>query len=268
MKKALSLVILLVLCAFLLSGCSFAVKNLYKVRPVTLSNNYKTASWMDADSTELKSIVLDNLSFSGDDDGVVIKILHSETSMVEATYSEELDDYGFKVSFSKGQIKISVDKPRTFITKKFVLTVYANFDKVVVSGGLPLSIDASGVQDLSVDISGGVEANIYGVNAATAEIDVSGAAEINISGTAENFLLELSGAGELEGKYLLCKNADIEISGAGEASISVTDVLSVDISGVGEVEYYGSPVVINDLSGIADIDQKSPEPFVSYSSAF
>ncbi len=264
MEKIIAPVFCLILCGILLSGCSFVVKNLYETKdaivPIKLSNDYKTASWSWEDGA-LNSIVFDKISFAGDDDDIVIKIVHADAPRVEATYSKDLDNYGFNVDINDGQIKVSVDKQRSFITKKFILTIYANFDKIVVAGGLPLSVDASDVNDLYLDISGGVEAGIYNVNAQTVYIDAKGAADIEISGMAENFSLEIAGAGELDGKRLLCKSASIEISGAGEADISVTDDLYVKISGAGEVEYYGSPDVTNNSNGVAELKQKSPETY-------
>lgn len=271
MKKVIALTLAAVLCGILLSGCSFVISGINEAKdtvvPITLKDDYKSISLTQPDSTEVKTIVFDNISFNGDDDGVVIKIVRAENPRVDATYSAELDNYDFRVDFSDGEIKISVDKQRTFVTKKFILTVYANFGEVRVEGGIPLTVDAAGVSDFSLDVSGAVEANVHGLSASFASIEIRGAGDVEISGAAESFKLSISGAGELDGKELLCKNADIEISGAGEADISVTDTLNVEISGVGEVEYYGSPTVTNDSAGAAEVRQKSPETYVSRGSS-
>lgn len=267
MKKVAMLTITAILCGILLSGCSFVVNGINEAKdtvvPITLADDYKTISLSQQDSTEVKTIVFDNISFNGDNDGIVIKIVRAENPRVDATYSTELDNYDFDVAFSDGEIKISVDKQRSFITKKFILTVYANFDEIRVEGGIPLSVDAAGISDFSLDVSGAVEANVYGLNVKSASIDVKGAGDVEISGAAENFTLSIAGAGEIDGRELLCENASIEISGAGEADISVTDTLNVKISGAGEVEYYGSPSVTNNSAGAAEVKQKSPETYVS-----
>ncbi len=268
MKRVVTLTITAILCGILLSGCSFVVEGINKakgaVMPITLSEDYKTIALTQPESTEFKTIVFDNISFAGEDDGIEIKILYSENPRVEATYSRELDDYGFAVKFSDGEIKISVDKQRAFTAKKFVLKVYANFNAVKVEGGIPLSVDAANINELSLDVSGAVDAKVFGLNAKSAAIDVKGAAEVDISGVSESFSLSIAGAGELDGKELLCKDAVIEISGAGEADISVTDTLGVEIAGAGEVEYYGNPVVTNKSAGAAEVRQKSAKPYTLY----
>ena len=84
---------------------------------------------------------------------------------------------------------------------------------------------------------------------------------MNLSGETENFEVELAGAGVLDAKSLICRNADIEISGAGTAEVSVTDKLFADMDGVGSLRYYGDPLVENISAGLTDVEQVSKEVY-------
>ena len=94
------------------------------------------------------------------------------------------------------------------------------------------------------------------------EIELSGAANINISGTAQTFVVDLSGAADVAAKSLVAADADIRVSGAGSVILSVTDTLKTKISGVGSVCYYGSPVVTSNVSGLGEVKQRSEEIYM------
>jgi len=101
--------------------------------------------------------------------------------------------------------------------KLYITTVYV--DEIEVSGAINLKnkgtyhannleIDISGVADIDLDLD--VENLI---------MKMSGASETTLYGVANNFEIEISGAGELQARKLKTQNTTIDISGAGSAVV-------------------------------------------------
>lgn len=201
-------------------------------------------------------VQIDRLSFS-DDKNAVIRLVPSDTVRVEASYCEKLEDYGFSITAEDGIIRIGTDHHYTYRTEHFTVTVYADFNRIVLSGGCGLDIDASGRETLKVNLSGASDCEIRGLDAKQLDVSVSGAAELGLHGKVDHFALYVSGAADTEAKALVCQSAELHVSGAGNVSISVLDSLSASISGAGSVSYYGSPKTDNQVSGVGSVKQIS-----------
>lgn len=83
---------------------------------------------------------------------------------------------------------------------------------------------------------------------------MSGASETTLSGKADNFEIELSGAGELDAKGLKSRNVIVDISGAGSAVVHAKKTLHVEISGAGSVKYKGNPEISKEISGAGSLE--------------
>lgn len=260
MNRIIKTAFCFILCAFLLAGCHFDISGINKavdaVKPNDVRGEIKEVTVVSANNVKAKSLDFENISFTNTPKAA-IKIVPSEETKVVARYPAAMDDYGFKIEVKGEDIDISLPKQRNFVADEFEITVYANIEDIDISGGISVEMDASRSKVLSFDITGGADIYAYNIDAAGVEIDVDGAASMDLSGKTERFEMELNGAGSIDAKSLVCKNAEVEISGAGSAEISVTDRLLADIDGVGALEYYGDPLVENISGGLTDVEQAS-----------
>lgn len=253
---------LFILCAFLLVGCSFDMSSLDSVvdavTPINLSGEQETKTFYPSDGFSGTKLRFEKISFVGTGKAK-ITVVPSDETKVEATYPSDILDHGFRVYFREGEIEISVPKQTNFVAENFEITVYANIDEVDISGAIALDMNAASSPEIDLDIMGGADVYIYNISAAETKIEVAGAASIDLSGKTDFLEVEIAGAGTLDSKSLVCKNAEVKISGAGTADISVTDELLADIDGVGSLTYYGDPVLKNISGGLTDVEQASKE---------
>ncbi|MBE6882589.1 MAG: DUF2807 domain-containing protein [Ruminococcaceae bacterium] len=262
MKKLFKTGFLFILCAFLLVGCSFDIDGINNVidsvtpKDVTGEMNYFTTT--PADGISARKLDFKNISFTGN---AKIYIFPSDETKVEAAYPTGLEESGFRIKIREGEIEVSVPKPTNFRIDNFELKVYGNIEEIEISGGIALEMNAEASKKIELDVKGGADAYIYNINAFETEIDIDGAASLNLSGNTDYLELDLSGAGAIDSKSLVCKKAEVKISGAGSASVSVTDELLADVDGVGALEYYGNPVLKNISGGLTDVEQISKEVY-------
>lgn len=108
-----------------------------------------------------------------------------------------------------------------------------------------------------LDESGACDINVSGINTESFVVNVSGASKLNLSGKTGHFRMDLSGAGKVSAKDLVCEVADVEISGAAKAEVFASENLRAEISGVGNLDYYGNPKNISkSISGVGSITQR------------
>ncbi|HLT37990.1 MAG TPA: head GIN domain-containing protein [Enhygromyxa sp.] len=107
---------------------------------------------------------------------------------------------------------------------------------------------------LGIDASGASDVEVEGLHGERFELRLSGVSDSTLGGAVDRFDVEISGAGELDGKGLQAKVVTVELSGAGEASVWASESLDVEISGAGEVSYWGSPArVSKQISGAGEL---------------
>ncbi len=262
MRRILKTAFCFILCAFLLSGCSFDISGINSaigaVRPIRLTGTLKSDAVLSVDGISAKKLSFENISFTNTKTAKIY-IVPSDETRVEATYPSDMEDHGFRVYFSDGEINISVPKQTNFSAEKFEITVFANIEEIEISGGIELEMDAAASEKIDLDIKGGASIYAYNVAADFVEIDITGAASMNLSGKTEVLEIELAGAGAIDAKSLVSKKAEVKISGAGTAELSVTDELLADIDGVGNLTYYGDPMLKNISGGLTDVEQASKE---------
>ena len=119
--------------------------------------------------------------------------------------------------------------------------------KVVVSSPTRVGAKLSGATDLTV----------HALSQPKFVVQGSGACDITLDGTVDELLADLTGAGDLRGKGLQTKTAEISATGASDVSISVSETLRVSITGAGDVKYYGNPKTIEKhVTGAGSIHHK------------
>jgi hypothetical protein len=244
----------------LLAGCSFDMSKVSEVvesaKPVSLVGAVITKTFLPSDNFRAEKLKFEKISFIGAEKAK-ITVVPSDETRVEATYHSNMEDHGFRVYYKEGEIEISVPKQTNFSAEKFEVTVYANLEKIEISGGIEFEMNAEKCRSIDLDIKGGAKVYVYNIDAANIEIDIAGAADIDLFGKTELFEIELAGAGSIDAKSLVSKKAEVKISGAGSAELSVIEELLADVDGVGNLTYYGDPVLKNISGGLTDVEQAS-----------
>ena len=252
-RKTVLLTLVLVM-GVTLMGCTFHVS--FGQRHVRLSNEYVSKTVKPRVEEESWKVVIDKMIFLNSGN-VSIRLIPSDTTYVEAYYSEELERYGFKITAENGVIRVATGYNYTYSTECFELTIYANFHELQLKGGYELDVDATGMRELEIRIDGAANCEVTNLQAERVGMKIAGAAKVEAQGFADLFEVNLSGAGDIDAKYLGCLVANVELKGAGSVSVSVEELLNVDIAGVSSVRYYGSPKVRRNIAGLASVEQAS-----------
>ncbi len=91
-------------------------------------------------------------------------------------------------------------------------------------------------------VSGAGDVKIDEINVEKLTVEAAGAADVDIKkGNATYAQYNFSGAGDLKAFGLLSKDVSAAVAGAGDIKVSVSDALSASISGVGSIHYKGHP---------------------------
>lgn len=109
------------------------------------------------------------------------------------------------------------------------------------------------------DLSGRNTLVIEDYNQPRLSVDVSGSAEVTATGTADEVILDLSGAGDANLGALKTKSARVEVSGSADATIAPTESAQLEISGSGDVRMLTNPKSLEtEISGAGRVTQGAP----------
>jgi hypothetical protein len=131
----------------------------------------------------------------------------------------------------------------------------SNVTSIQVSGASQLQFD---IQATSADIDISGASRIDGsLKAGTIHAIVNGASRAKITGTADNLVLNGSGASTLDLENLIVKKVDVTLSGASHGTVSPIDTMKVSISGASSLTYTGDPSLdAIEVSGASTIHKK------------
>ncbi len=167
-----------------------------------------------------------------------------QEARVEATYSEDLDNYGFSIQIVEDTISIEMETDFSHPIKKFDISIFANFNHINVGGsGYKLSVDALLIDYISMYVTGDLDIDIEMPDSSEFVLATAGSSNFDLSGNVKNTTIALAGSSVIEATDLLCEKADISISGTGKTAISVSNVLSAVLKGNSLLEYLGNPEI-------------------------
>jgi hypothetical protein len=144
-----------------------------------------------------------------------------------------------EINATNNILKVEITKR---LANDFIVDIYSP----KISG---ISIDAIGkveiidkinVPSFLIEITGAGEID-GNIECESFSAEVDGAEKLAIIGDSKDAEIDISGAGIFNGKDFKINNAFIEIDGAGKATIWAVDNLTADISGVGSIKYRGTP---------------------------
>ncbi len=97
----------------------------------------------------------------------------------------------------------------------------------------------------ALEASSGSHAKISNLDSANFSMDLSSGAYVTVNGNSDNCSLDLSSGANLDGKDLVCNNANIDVSSGGHGALSVRESVVADASSGGHVSVYGNPTRVN-----------------------
>lgn len=119
------------------------------------------------------------------------------------------------------------------------LAEFETSDKIAVPA-FGINISGSG------KINGTIECN-------TLSVHTSGLGNIALSGNSKDADIDISGAGNFDGREFRIGKCSVHISGTGKVSLFVEDRVDAHVSGLGKVEYRGNAAVNFSNSGLGKI---------------
>ncbi|RMF12415.1 MAG: DUF2807 domain-containing protein [Alphaproteobacteria bacterium] len=110
-----------------------------------------------------------------------------------------------------------------------------------VSGAGDVRAGSLVCRDIRLKLSGAGDVDIPAGEELEARI--SGAGDLQLFGPCGRLKLDVSGAGDVNGRQLRCRQADIRLSGVGDVSLGIDGPVKVHQTGVGDVTLFGDPQV-------------------------
>lgn len=153
-----------------------------------------------------------------------------------------------------GTLMIETKKPVNHITTMKVYVTVKNLKHIDVSGAVDINTEGLvTVPELSIEASGASDSK-FEISVQKLTLDCSGASKMKFSGSAVDVTMDLSGASDIFAFDMPAENYDLDISGAGNAQINVSKKIRAEISGAGSVKYKGSPTDVDQsVSGAGTI---------------
>jgi hypothetical protein len=89
------------------------------------------------------------------------------------------------------------------------------------------------------------------VEAGRIDLNISSSGDASLSGSADEFDVTLSSAGDLNAFDLIAGKVDVNVSSAGDAKVHATDEISMNASSAGNIYYRGDARVVRSQSSSA-----------------
>ncbi len=169
----------------------------------------------------------------------------------------EADDNLMKIIKTRvedGKLIIESEKPIQHASSLKVYITITELKSLELSGAVNAITEGRlTLPELSIEGSGASDSK-FDIDVQKLDVDCSGGSKLRFRGMASKVHMEVSGAVDLYAYDLVAEDFHLEISGAGKAQVNVTGELNVDISGAGTVRYKGTPgKLIENVSGAGSI---------------
>lgn len=152
------------------------------------------------------------------------------------------------ISYKKDNIKPT--------TLDFLITV-ADLNGVSISGSGDITGKSRFVSDnFYADISGSGDISVE-LEVDSLESEITGSGSISFFGTTETHRASITGSGDIDAFDMDAKNVSIKISGSGDCKVNAAETLTAKISGSGDVYYKGHPQVNTSISGSGSIKSRN-----------
>ena len=237
MKRAsMSVVVVIVLTSWLVTGCGGALKGSGKLKT-------ETYNFTDFSDVEISS-------------AFEVEITRSSSYSVTATVDDNLIKY---VDVSKEGETLRIAFKRVTMEGPVTLKARITMPKLRgldLSGATRGTVSGfSSTENVDLKVSGASKI-IGDISAATVNFDVSGASTVQLKGSAGNMVAVATGASKIKLAGFVVKNANVTLDGASTGSVNLSGRLDADLSGASKLSYIGEPTMGSiDTSGSSTINK-------------
>jgi len=235
-QRNLSVSIIFILLAGLLSACSFGVvvgsgRSTTETRAVSDFNAVDFAFIGDLAITQGSE---ESLTITGDDNIV---------PLIRTTVRDGV----LHIDASPANIG------RTIVPLRYELTV-KNLNALSLSGLGNIEMGSLESADFSLGLSGAGSVTVENLSANNLAVNMSGLGSANLAGEVNKQAVNVSGTVSYYARDLRSQAAAVQISGLGSAEVQAVETLDASISGAGSIKYAGSPQIAQNISGLGSIE--------------
>ena len=257
MKKSIITVTVIVtlIAAVLLSGCSAAVIKKEPGPPATMEYDYTDFTVVEV-----------GYAFT-------VEITPADTYSI-VIHAGENDFDHIKVTKKGNKLEIGMDtlffhflrSPSVKITMPELTGLHLSGATEGNVTGFKSSDDfdltMSGASELNMELeTGDFEGELSGASelsgtlvATSCDFTLSGASEMELTGSGGDIKIDASGSSQADLENFSVNNAEIDFSGASDSTLNISGRLDASLSGASVLEYYGSPTLGKlDLSGGSEL---------------
>lgn len=109
------------------------------------------------------------------------------------------------------------------------------------------------IKEFVIRISGAGDLFLEDLTCEKIESNVSGAGDITLKGKSDEAKFRVSGAGDIKAFDFIVKNILCTVSGIGDVKVTATETLEASVSGTGDIHYRGNAKANTRVSGLGDI---------------
>jgi Putative auto-transporter adhesin, head GIN domain len=190
-------------------------------------------------------------------DGIDLVFSFNNNEKVTVEASDNIQQY---ITVTQVGNRLIIKQSTNVIIGNNPVKVYIDAKKInniVASGGADISSTNQFKSDtLTLNASGGSSFRAE-LAAMRFTVDDSGGGKVSLTGTSNDFVLNSTGGGDMQGFGFITKRFVCNVQGGGNAMLTVTETLAVTASGGSTIAYQGAGVVTNQvLSGGSEIIKK------------
>jgi hypothetical protein len=113
--------------------------------------------------------------------------------------------------------------------------------------------------DIKIELSGASRVAGDITASGDAQFNLSGASRVELEGSANDMLIDASGASRLELADFPVHNTNVSLSGASDATVNLDGRLDANLSGASNLSYIGEPTMGDiDISGGSELENIEP----------
>ncbi len=187
--------------------------------------------------------------------GFQVEVIQSDSYSISVTASEDVF-YNLEVSQEGETLRIHAAQSLTFGYREAVITMPALRAMKLYGSAGGIITGFSSSDDFSLVL---LSASSFGGDLTAGDVDfeLSGASAIQLEGSADDMVVDASGASQTQLAEFFVRNADVTLSGASTGTVNPSGRLDADLSGGSRLSYTGDPTMgSSSSSGGSTLDRE------------
>ncbi|GAA4428690.1 hypothetical protein GCM10023188_13130 [Pontibacter saemangeumensis] len=140
-----------------------------------------------------------------------------------------------RIGFTEKNIELFEDDDPVLIQ-----IVAPDYREIDLSGAIKADIGRVNADDLQLNLAGAIK-SVADLDVRNLKVDIAGACISKFTGRADNFELDVTGAGVVDAEDLKATSVDADVTGASAAEVYATTTLRAQASGASRITYRGNP---------------------------